>query len=437
LLKEIKDRPEVEKYRSDIQERIQELSEKNLGIGQISIRSSPEGAAVYLDGKLQDGITPLILSNVEAGKHALVVLLGLYKAETIVEVKDRETSDLFLELQAPSGKIECISKPSGAVVTMDGQTVGQTPITLSEVVAGTHEITFSLPEYLDKTVGVKVVPKKTVKVSVRLEPEQALNIKEDGDADLLTKIDHYMKLTPVNKLTAEQASAFSAAGIPLDEVNKEAIHHMASRGFTPQQMVQAYQDIMRVNPGYKMDLEAMAVFRAVNLPLDEFINYKESGMTLTDFYNSWLGGRGTKIAGWVVFGVGIGCIGGGLLYYFLGESGSKSSSYDSYNDSSLIDDYEALKIIGYVGMGAGGLMELIAIPMIIYGHSQTAKWAPQGALEEINMHDLEKYKISTVKIFNQSGMDIASQQPTEPRSNLQLMPIITPHFGGVGATWRF
>jgi hypothetical protein len=87
------------------------------------VESRPSGAAVYLDNRQVERVTPCRVAEVPAGEHALLLALpGFLPQETIVEVPElgdgeiRVTVDL--EAEPPMGVLEVITFPSQATVTV-------------------------------------------------------------------------------------------------------------------------------------------------------------------------------------------------------------------------------------------------------------------------------------------------------------------------------
>lgn len=69
---------------------------------------------------------------------------------------------------ATNGAIKVVSSPEGALITLDGQVVGNAPAILTDIPAGSHTLEFSKEQYepVSKTITVKAG--QTVQVSVFL-----------------------------------------------------------------------------------------------------------------------------------------------------------------------------------------------------------------------------------------------------------------------------
>jgi len=72
---------------------------------------------------------------------------------------------------AESGIIEVRSRPSGAMVSLDGAERGITPITLYRIATGPHTVLVHLKGYPDQQAGVMVVNEQTVSLDIALQQE--------------------------------------------------------------------------------------------------------------------------------------------------------------------------------------------------------------------------------------------------------------------------
>jgi TolB-like protein len=120
-----------------------------LDYGIVMVRSEPTGALVFLDG-VELGSTPAQNTKVGVGKHLVRVENPLY--HTYVE-EITITSDGIEQVQAKLrprfGRLVIKSEPAGAVVHLNGQQKGNTPIDLLELASGDYTITVSKELYHD------------------------------------------------------------------------------------------------------------------------------------------------------------------------------------------------------------------------------------------------------------------------------------------------
>jgi hypothetical protein len=131
--------------RAQMEERVVALRTE-LGLGHVAVLSTPPGATVTLSGSAV-GTTPLD-TDVPAGSYALTVELpGVGSAQRPLVVRAGETRVLELALvpldavpATPVATLRVDSEPSGAVVLVDGQRVGVTPLLTSQVALGEHAL---------------------------------------------------------------------------------------------------------------------------------------------------------------------------------------------------------------------------------------------------------------------------------------------------------
>ena len=114
--------------------------------GALSVETDPPGAEVRIDNAIR-GTTPLTL-NLAEGRYSLVVQLASNSKQLNVEIAANATNSYHIEwaaaapLAAPlqTGSLSVVSDPPGRAVTVDGLSRGQTPLTISDLTAGRHEV---------------------------------------------------------------------------------------------------------------------------------------------------------------------------------------------------------------------------------------------------------------------------------------------------------
>lgn len=113
------------------------------GLGTASIDSYPPGAEVVVDGELQ-GTTPLSFA-LPSGEHLLEVRDGATSRSIPLIIEAGTRTAQYVEL-APSvlapatGRLEVTSDPPGAQVTLDGVTLGTTPLAVDTLDVGEHQV---------------------------------------------------------------------------------------------------------------------------------------------------------------------------------------------------------------------------------------------------------------------------------------------------------
>lgn len=132
--------------------------------------SRPQGADVYLDGRLQ-GRTPLTLS-VNPGRHEVEFRLAGYQSYRVtVNPKPGERVQVFAQLvpEVRQGTLAVTSNPSGAEVYLDGALRGRTPLSLS-LPEGRYGVELRLAGYEPYRATVQVRRGETTRLDVRLTP---------------------------------------------------------------------------------------------------------------------------------------------------------------------------------------------------------------------------------------------------------------------------
>ena len=133
-------------------------------VGQLTIVSSPPGAAVKLDGAETGKTTPATLEDVTVGKtYALELALDDYQPKTesvSLSQADLErggsalTRQFFLD--RVRGQLEIKSTPPGAEIYVRGRFLGQTPFVYDDIERTGDGLTIVLrmPKHRDRRVEV-------------------------------------------------------------------------------------------------------------------------------------------------------------------------------------------------------------------------------------------------------------------------------------------
>ena len=118
-------------------------------LGQLTISSEPSGASVLVDGEAR-GQSPVTLP-LAAGSHAVEIVAGAFSRKQTVNVTRGGEASVHVEIRptpqsstTPAativGGLEISSDPSGARVWVDDTARGTTPLTLSNLTAGRHQV---------------------------------------------------------------------------------------------------------------------------------------------------------------------------------------------------------------------------------------------------------------------------------------------------------
>jgi hypothetical protein len=188
--------------------------------------------------------------------------------------------------------------------------------------------------------------------------------------------------------TQEQKTQLQSIGFTYSQDDLGVALRLSSRGFSAEEYVYAYVETSRIKPREeKQYAEAMAVFIYSGLPVSEFSAYLSLGYSVTDYYNSRIGGTGRIVAGWVLFGNGLGSVVTGALYLALAAE-QEDTGYHYYGDS------DSNKVVGYTLIGIGGALVLVGLPLAISGHVTKSHRAPSDVLDSGNKTDMQPYRLS-------------------------------------------
>lgn len=168
-----------EPYRATVQVRRGETTRLDVRLtpvprtGTLLLESSPAGAEVYLEGRLQ-GRTPLRLSLEEGTYRVEYRLPGHepYGATVRVE-RGRETRLAATLRPIRTGELALEARPEGAEVYVDGRLLGRAPLRLS-LEAGLHEVRVVAPGFSEYRAQVEVRPGETLRLLVELVPLRAV-----------------------------------------------------------------------------------------------------------------------------------------------------------------------------------------------------------------------------------------------------------------------
>ncbi len=158
--------------------------------GRITVRSTPAGAVVTVDGR-SAGTTPVTVRDIARGSHLVrIAQQGYVAAERRVRISNAQPAqsiavDLVAarprrEAPAPptgpartSGSLMLDSRPAGARVLVDGREVGTTPMVLESIEAGSHTVSLELDGFSPWTTTTQVTGGKQTRVGASLRGAEA------------------------------------------------------------------------------------------------------------------------------------------------------------------------------------------------------------------------------------------------------------------------
>jgi hypothetical protein len=187
------------------------------------VTSTPTGANVSLDG-VERGMTPISITGVSGGFHQLrVTLQGYGDYSTRVAIWPGKTVLVPVTLKAASaptpvptplptgitrtGTLSVTSTPAEAIVFLDGVERGITPLTISGVSAGLHQLRVTRQGYEEYSTTVRIWPGKTLLLPITLKIRvinndtiRKPNIYLYSDRDLTARV----QLAPEHAITVSE-----------------------------------------------------------------------------------------------------------------------------------------------------------------------------------------------------------------------------------------
>ena len=148
------------------------------GPGVIAIRTTPPGAAIWIDGERRPESTPAAIRELPIGASYAVKLTheGYAAHNEQVELREgAETADLNVTLRRPSASdfavIRVRTIPAGAQVLLNGRDTGSTtPAMVPEVPPGqAHTLALALEGYVTRTETVTLEAGQVAELSFELE----------------------------------------------------------------------------------------------------------------------------------------------------------------------------------------------------------------------------------------------------------------------------
>jgi serine/threonine protein kinase/outer membrane protein assembly factor BamB len=165
-------------------------------VGYLTIYSTPSGASVYVDGKFI-GKTPLENYELSSGEHSLIIQAEGYEDySTSVFITPGETSSVNVNLKLKTGTLSVTSTPSDALVYVNGEYKGRTPLSL-ELPPGSYTIKLTKQNYLDYETTLTIQAGETKSISASLVPIGYLTV-DSTPAGAEVYVDNtYIGVTPV------------------------------------------------------------------------------------------------------------------------------------------------------------------------------------------------------------------------------------------------
>ena len=155
------------------------VKEQNPDTGDLQVSSSPSGAAVYVNGDFR-GVTPtddsLDVVNLAPATYTITLKKTGYneysKIITIQAGRDVRTTALLVPSDQPpsTASAQVLSTPGGAEVWVNGQFMGDTPLTFQKVPEGQYTIEIRMNGYAPYTTTGQVNAGQNLQLTATLVP---------------------------------------------------------------------------------------------------------------------------------------------------------------------------------------------------------------------------------------------------------------------------
>ena len=155
-------------------------------VTRLDLSSTPPGAEISIDHK-KIGSTPQGLTNITPGLHLIQIeKVGFRSVIETISVQKDVTQARAFTLDPVAGLALITSRPTGAEISYNSASQGQTPLLLTTFNPGTHRLTVSLPGFQNKNVDLVIEDRTPVKLDVDLmSASGTLNIETDpADAEV-------------------------------------------------------------------------------------------------------------------------------------------------------------------------------------------------------------------------------------------------------------
>lgn len=136
----------------------------------VEFKSTPEGAQVFVNGE-EKGMTPFVLSDVKPNKpcHVRMELDDYEPYDAIFTPLEVSGNQVSTRLEPVKGLLLLTSEPSGASITVNGYSHGETPrlITVLET-KDLHSVVLRKTGYLDRKLEIKFNGRRPIVQNVKL-----------------------------------------------------------------------------------------------------------------------------------------------------------------------------------------------------------------------------------------------------------------------------
>ena len=304
-------------------------------------------------------------------------------------IADR-AKDAMTRLRAKVAVVELRCGVDGARVKVNGEARGITPLGRGLYLnPGEYKLTVEQEGYQAFHKQVKVTAGENRVVTVDLAREQPKS-KQPKVEDNRDASPHHPP-----EFTANPLAQLKKLGWSGSRSEAALLTRLLGRGYRADDILAAYRMTNRLKKAYSElstfgpeMVETVAIGQKLRLGGDDlyWLVWDRHGKKrpLTQIYNQRIiGGRGPKVAGWVLAGVGAASfLAAGVLAL------NAQSKHDELEDrcggfcsDSEIQSVENRTVAADAVFGVGGAVLASGITCLIVGYVRTSRWLPEGTLE--------------------------------------------------------
>lgn len=138
--------------------------------GSMNINATPAGTSVVVNN-VYKGMTPLNLSGLNPGIYNVTLShFGYARLPVQVTVQPGSMSEVNVNLVALTGSLFVNTTPTGAQLTLDGNTAGFSPATFQNITQGNHLLNATKKGFITQDLQVHIIADQVTTVDVTLLP---------------------------------------------------------------------------------------------------------------------------------------------------------------------------------------------------------------------------------------------------------------------------
>lgn len=147
----------------------------------LAVDSDVPGALVTVDGK-EKGNTPLAVA-LALGKHSVVVSKTGYRSyETQLDYDPAKTQGVQATLTPLPANLVVTADIPDSEVLMDGRSLGKTPLLVSDLAVGHHQLVVQAPGYAPFMRDIALKSQQTLNIRASLDPETLKNEQAEAES---------------------------------------------------------------------------------------------------------------------------------------------------------------------------------------------------------------------------------------------------------------